>query len=129
MKMKMVILAFLSCGLVACATSSNQYTQSKKQVERPPVVPYQLNEQQIEAAKEMVRQNLKDPESARFSDIFGITQAGMEEGYAVCGKVNAKNAFGGYAGSQPFSVKGRFVTIGSNTVDALMVRYTCTGGI
>ena len=42
-------------------------------------------------AKAAVTARLKDPESARFTDI-------VVKGDRICGRVNAKNSFGGYVG-------------------------------
>jgi hypothetical protein len=44
----------------------------------------------VAEAKAAVVKRLKDPDSARFSDL--VKTGG---GYIVCGKVNAKNGFGG----------------------------------
>lgn len=49
------------------------------------------------AAMDLIRYNLKDPESARFRTVFI-----SPKGKAVCGEVNAKNAMGGYAGFKRF---------------------------
>jgi hypothetical protein len=49
-------------------------------------------------AKAAVVKRLKDPDSARFSDL--VKTGG---GYIVCGKVNAKNGFGGYTGAKSFA--------------------------
>ena len=51
----------------------------------------------IRQAEDVVRQGLKDPESARFRDVRRNTATG-----AVCGYVNAKNSYGGYVGETPF---------------------------
>lgn len=50
-------------------------------------------------AEEVVRQNLKDPDTARFGDFYfnDKTQKG-------CLTVNAKNSMGGYTGDQQASV-------------------------
>lgn len=48
-------------------------------------------------AEEAVRRLLTDPQSAQFSE---MKQCGKSA--AVTGKVNAKNAFGGYTGPQIF---------------------------
>ena len=52
---------------------------------------------EMEAAMNQVRASLKDPESARFSDLWAGT-----EGKYVCGAVNAKNSMGGYVGKRGF---------------------------
>lgn len=49
-------------------------------------------------AQRIVRAALKDPDSAKFSNVR------VKEGTAfVCGQVNAKNSFGGYVGPIPFA--------------------------
>jgi hypothetical protein len=50
------------------------------------------------AARDKVRTLLRDPSSARFDNEV-ITAAG-----SVCGWINARNAFGGYAGRSPYVV-------------------------
>lgn len=52
-------------------------------------------EQKVQDA---VRAILRDPASAQFSDMKAYPDAN-----AACGKVNAKNAFGGYAGEESFA--------------------------
>jgi hypothetical protein len=52
-------------------------------------------EQKVQHA---VRAILRDPASAQFSDVKAYPEAN-----AACGKVNAKNAFGGYAGEESFA--------------------------
>lgn len=53
--------------------------------------------------KDEVRKRLKDPSSAKFSQIkFERTPKGTRT--VMCGNVNAKNGFGGYAGETPFTV-------------------------
>lgn len=49
-----------------------------------------------------VRQELKDPSSAEFSqlDLKKTTDGSIS---VLCGMVNAKNSFGGYAGAKPFT--------------------------
>jgi hypothetical protein len=52
-------------------------------------------------AQEAVRAELKDPESARFTD--EITTTVLPSIGAVCfGSVNSKNSFGGYTGAQHY---------------------------
>lgn len=45
--------------------------------------------------KQAVAAKLRDPSSAQFRDIYG-------EGETYCGKVNARNGFGAYAGYRRF---------------------------
>lgn len=66
----------------------------------------------IGAAKQQVLRNLKDPESARFGDVF------IGRNDFVCGMINAKNSFGGYTGEQPFTSGKYFrMGLGSNSVN------------
>ena len=58
-----------------------------------PVLPAVANSSQVEAAHAAVKRLLKDPASARFHN--QVLRPG-----AVCGSVNAKNAYGGYAGDK-----------------------------
>ena len=57
------------------------------------------------AARDKVRNLLRDPSSAWFDNEV-ITSTG-----AVCRFVNAKNAFGGYAGRVPYVVTARTVEL------------------
>lgn len=49
-------------------------------------------------AMEAVRSKLRDPDTAKFEGVVATPNG-------VCGRVNAKNGYGGYAGAIPFSVK------------------------
>ena len=48
--------------------------------------------------EEAVRRNLKDPDSAQFTDMQFYVVRDL-----ACGKVNAKNAYGGYTGPRDFA--------------------------
>lgn len=61
----------------------------------------------VSIAEEKVRELLRDPESARFKNI-------SRHGDVVCGEVNSKNGFGGYAGFSQFAYE---VTSGEAFVD------------
>lgn len=52
----------------------------------------------IDAAKEAVARQMKDPWSVRFRD---VSVSPKLKSY-VCGEVNAKNSFGAYEGFMPF---------------------------
>lgn len=58
------------------------------------VAPPALREHQARTA---VREMLKDPGSAQFTDVQW-----RRDHFVTCGFVNAKNAFGAYVGRQPF---------------------------
>lgn len=57
------------------------------------------------AAKELVKQRLRDPSSAEFTDIV-VHEGGPTTSTIVCGRVNARNGFGGMTGAQRFVVGG-----------------------
>lgn len=57
----------------------------------------------IVEAKEKVKRELVDPESALFRDI--AVKRMKLGGLNVCGEVNSKNSLGGYAGYREFFVK------------------------
>lgn len=63
-------------------------------------------EAEIEAAQSVVvADGLKDPYSAMFSDLWAYDADDLgDDGktVVVCGKVNAKNSFGGYVGDTDF---------------------------
>lgn len=56
------------------------------------------NQQQIEDAEAKVRDSLRDPQSALFSDVR------ISPVSAVCGFVNSRNGFGGMSGKRRFIV-------------------------
>lgn len=61
----------------------------------------------INYGESQIKQSLKDPDSAKFNDVWFSPDANNGKpkisGY-VCGRVNAKNAFGGYVGEAPFFI-------------------------
>ena len=58
-------------------------------------------------AKAMVQAWLRDPDSAQFIGVHTVHRDGVK---AVCGFVNARNAFGGMTGNEAF------VVIGTNAI-------------
>lgn len=88
----------------------------------------------VDGAKEQVRQRLKDPESARWSGIKVVET--VQSGNAVkvvCGTVNSKNSFGGYAGPSRWLSNGLNVTalesdLSGGEFDELW-RKTCVGRV
>lgn len=55
-------------------------------------------------AQELVARTFVDPASAQFRDVKShVNRIGIE---AVCGEVNGRNRFGGYAGFRKFYVSG-----------------------
>lgn len=57
---------------------------------------------EIDSAKKAVISQLKDPESARFGEIWALS--GTNGKRSVCGYINAKNSYGGYTGEKMFSI-------------------------
>ncbi|WP_146096089.1 hypothetical protein [Xanthomonas arboricola] len=63
----------------------------------------------IVAAERAVRGELKDPDAAQFRDVrANYTE---EFGVVACGRVNAKNEFGGYTGFRRFVSGGKSVIL------------------
>lgn len=61
----------------------------------------------IEKAEAAVREQLKDPDSAKFSHVASwVVPDSDPPETVVCGLVNAKNSYGGYSGAEHFSVTG-----------------------
>jgi len=79
-------------------------------------------EQELRAAAETaVRNKLRDPQSAVFSDV----EVRLENG-SVCGKVNGKNGFGGYAGAEFFAFYQGMAAVGSDDDQLLPLMRKCT---
>lgn len=57
----------------------------------------------IERGEDLVRQMMKDPDSAKFQNVFFA----QSEIPVTCGEVNSKNSFGAYIGYQRFLSAGR----------------------
>ena len=70
-------------------------------------------------AKQAVLQQLKDPDSAQFRDVFTSPVLNKDGApLAICGEVNAKNSYGGYTGFQKFYyLPGGQATIVSDSDD------------
>jgi hypothetical protein len=72
--------------------------------------------------QDQVRSLLKDPESARFESVSVREIDGTR---VACGLVNAKNALGGYAGSQSFMLKGDKLWLAQNSKQSFAVTSCC----
>jgi hypothetical protein len=67
------------------------------------VEPYRLSASDLNIAKSAVAEESREPEAVRFRNFSGYkTSAGDT---IVCAEVNAKNAYGGYAGYRPMCVR------------------------
>nr|WP_255483385.1 hypothetical protein [Cedecea sp. P7760] len=66
----------------------------------------------IESAKSIISDAMKDPGSTQFKSVRTVKNL-LGDSY-VCGEVNSKNSYGGYVGFKPFAYKsGKFVIDGS----------------
>ncbi len=59
-------------------------------------------------ARELIREKLRDPKSAVFSQIRVSRRSGSP---IACGLVNARNGFGGMTGNQRFVSNGATITV------------------
>lgn len=64
-------------------------------------------------AMDIVRKQLKDPESARFSHVTYQKRTNN-----ICGYVNAKNSYGGYVGDRSFVIVNGRVNLSDGTSPA-----------
>lgn len=93
-----IALSAVACVLVG--TVIGIYGSDNK----PPVDPVVAARERAEGAalfvgQRAVRERLKDPSSAVFSEGLGRTVDGQ---HVACGMVNAKNSFGAMAGKEPW---------------------------
>lgn len=77
---------------LACFDKQAKSGSAKAATKRPAADPFA-------EAKAAMTKKLRDPESARFSDLYEAAQ-GPDK--AICGMVNSKNAMGGYVGATGF---------------------------
>jgi uncharacterized protein YdiU (UPF0061 family) len=94
--MLVLISALALCACQPKATAPRRAT---------PEVSSAAEKLRIEEAKvvQLVKDNLKDQDSARFRNVRRLPFMGIESGPEVyCGEVNAKNSFGGYSGFGDF---------------------------
>lgn len=77
------------------------------------------------AAKELIKQRLRDPNSAEFTDMR-VIEARSGHPTIVCGHVNARNGYGGMAGRKRFVVGGTVALEGevsASDMDQLWARF------
>jgi hypothetical protein len=70
---------------------------------------------ETELAQALVADSLKDPASAQFRGVESFILSTGDR--VVCGEVNAKNSYGGYAGFSPFYVRHAGATVKRIYVD------------
>lgn len=83
--------------MVALRNSTANEAQQEAEAARNAVKSGTLSPYTVAVAENAVRETLRDPESARFRNVKRNAMTG-----AVCGLLNAKNAYGGYVGESPF---------------------------
>jgi hypothetical protein len=88
--------ALLLCGVLA---GCNQTTGSGSPTAAIPPAP--LSDAEIAKAKVALLAILRDPDSAKLSDVRRVPSS---QGDYVCGRVNARNGLGGYSRALKFSV-------------------------
>ena len=59
----------------------------------------------VDRAKKKLLDALIDPDSAKFTGLYVVTNSNMPGRRFLCGSVNSKNSYGGYVGAKPFWVK------------------------
>ena len=109
-----VTLAFL----VGCGTNSKSTITDVK----PEFQSINISLKTLDAVKQAVRAEMKDPESVKFGVHKGLSYTEVknkklygdvysknvgEKVIAVCGKYNAKNSFGGYIGEKLYLAESR----------------------
>ena len=87
-------ILLLGSTLAACNTTSESSSSAA-------ALPQQSDAKLFARAKTALAATLKDPDSAKFGDMLRVPS---NQGDYVCGRINAKNSLGGYAGAQKFSV-------------------------
>lgn len=130
MKKNLIFAGLLSFLVTGCATNGSPIGSGSSSQGAPSTnVRIEIEESQVEEAEAAVRDALKDPESAMFRDLHGISVAEDGPVMAVCGEVNAKNSYGGYIGYNRFAYTTGKVYIWQNTrrmnVDNSIVEFTC----
>ncbi len=95
-----LVLTPVSHPTSSSPSSEPEVAQAPKSVEIKPGKPFKLSSGQQSAVRAGIRERLKDPDSAKFAAISAVKD---DKGIVyVCGKVNAKNSYGGYTGMSPF---------------------------
>lgn len=101
---KLLIVSCFFITITGCSSTERSEVETPQVKVRKEL--FEPSPEQIDLAKNIVRNRLKDPESATFSDIYGVKNESLRAGFSICGKVNAKNSFGGYVGNKSFAVTG-----------------------
>jgi hypothetical protein len=105
MRWRWIVLGLFACGVIGAAFGPPpRATIPTSDGTKPSATPLK-NVSYVPAVVEAeVRARLRDPASAVFGDMYAVGDrkiAGQYSG-AVCGDVNSRNGFGGYAGKSNF---------------------------
>lgn len=95
----MFIFAISSVLILGCSTN-----QSSVKEEREPRVwvMEDVTPEEKQSAIQTVAFELKDPESARFKDVWALKSSFGTR--IICGYVNGKNSYGAYTGYKTFAI-------------------------
>lgn len=74
---------------------------------------------EIALIKKAMQDQLRDPDSAKYSMVVVKTKSEGDGVYITCGLVNSKNGYGGYAGNAWFM--GVFVTLTNGNKEAMII--------
>lgn len=97
----LVILGLIIAVVTCSGQASDDKAPSKAKQETAPSELETISLLQV-AAKDAMKASLKDPDSAKYRNVFAHPVAKNPGAYAFCGQVNAKNGFGGYTGYERF---------------------------
>lgn len=108
-----LLLLFIFAAIVAPDTpspsgSSNTSAATTQPESKPAESPAEREGREfawMERGKDAARAKLKDPESAKFQNVY--FHQGKTGVPLTCGEVNSKNGFGGYGGFQKFISAGQ----------------------
>lgn len=122
---------FLCSALAACSVSLSANGNDVAAITTAPTekLPdryrHELNSEERDRAISVVRDALKDPDSANFKDLYKVGREGEEP--TICGQVNAKNSYGGYIGFKSFYItpEGKLYIGVKDEFDAVMQDAYC----
>lgn len=92
--MKRIVLLALSAVALSSCGDGNSSAASSEPSETEMMSRYQV------MAKDKLEESLRDPGSAKYEDVAAYRVS--SGGFVFCGRINAKNGFGGYTGFERF---------------------------
>lgn len=110
---KFIFFSAICTVLAGCAASNSSHNNQLQQLRDLSIKEVRLYSLQftkyshdnspelaIEKAKEAIKNQLKDPDSAKFRN---VRVSNFNDGQILCGEVNSKNSYGGYVGYRIFA--------------------------